>query len=160
LPDDIDSGNKADFESEEDTSATFAMEPLVAYLDTFYCNDATENYGEWIINEDVASDYFLCFNVVPDFISMNSLHMPFPNSMMACLQIEDNDGSVFVISSSKSNQSPIIFGRVHPRVATPVDSDKDLEPPQFFHYTWSAHHMMREMGYDLRRVEGLNFEKR
>ena len=40
LSDDIDSGNKADFESEEDTSATFAMEPLVAYLDDPYCNNA------------------------------------------------------------------------------------------------------------------------
>ena len=38
-------------------------------------------------------------------------------------------------------------------------SDEDLEPPQFFHYSRSAHHMMKEIGYDLRRGEGLNLER-
>ena len=65
LPDDIDSGNQADFESEEDTLATFAMEPLVAYLDNPYCNNTVKNDDEWVLNKDVDFKYSLCFNDVP-----------------------------------------------------------------------------------------------
>ena len=70
-----------------------------------------------------------------------------------------NDGSVFVVPSFKKDQSPIIFGRVRHWITTSNDSDEDLEPPQFFQYTRSAHRMMKEMRYDLRCGEGLNFEK-
>jgi len=41
LPDDIDSGNEAEPESEEDTLATFAMYPLVAHLNDSYYNGTT-----------------------------------------------------------------------------------------------------------------------
>ena len=34
-----------------------------------------------------------------------------------------------------------------------------MKPPQFFYYARSAHRMMKEMGYNLRRGEGLNFRK-
>jgi len=40
-----------------------------------------------------------------------------------------------------------------------TDAGSDSEPPQFFHYARSAHYMMRRMGYDLQRGNGLNFEK-
>jgi len=84
--------------------------------------------------------------------------MPIPTSMTTCMQIEDDDGSVFIIPSSKKGQFPIIFNRMHPWIATPVDSDENLKPPQFFRYALSVHCIMKEMGYDLRR-EGLNFGK-
>ena len=42
LPDDIGSGNEADSASEKDTSATFAMYPLVAYLNDSYYNDTAK----------------------------------------------------------------------------------------------------------------------
>ena len=37
-----------------------------------------------------------------------------------------------------------------------ADSGSDSEPPQFFHHAWSAHHMMRKMGYNLQRGNDLN----
>ena len=77
----------------------------------------------------------------------------------ACMHIEENDGSIFVVPSSKEDQLPIIFGKLRHWITTPNDSDEDLEPLQFFHYTRSAHRMMKEMGYDLHRGEGLNFGK-
>ena len=73
--------------------------------------------------------------------------------------IEDDDVSVFIVPSFKKGQSPIIFDRMHPRIATPIHFNEDLEPPQFFHYARSTHHMIKVMGYCLRRGEGLNFGK-
>ena len=40
-----------------------------------------------------------------------------------------------------------------------VDSEEDLKPPQFFHYTQPMRRMMKRMGYDLHRGDDLNFEK-
>ena len=59
LPDDIDNGNEADSESEKVTLTTFIIEPLVAYLDDPDCNNPAQNEGEWVHNENVASDYSL-----------------------------------------------------------------------------------------------------
>ena len=47
----------------------------------------------------------------------------------ACIHIEDNDEFVFIIPSSKKEQSPIMFGRVYPKTFISVDSKEDLEPP-------------------------------
>jgi len=63
--------------------------------------------------------------------------MPLPMST-TCMHIEENDGSVFIVSSSKKNQLPIIFGKLRHWVTTSNDSDEDLEPPQFFHCARSA----------------------
>jgi len=83
-----------------------------------------------------------------------------PQSMpKACMHIEENDGSMFVVSPSKKDQLPIIFGKVQYRITTSNDSDEDLEPQQFFDYARSAHRMIKEMGYNLRRDEDLDFEK-
>jgi len=43
LLDDVDSGNRKDSESGEDVSAIFSIEPIVAYLNDFDCNNLTEN---------------------------------------------------------------------------------------------------------------------
>ena len=118
LPDDIDSGNEANSESKEDISATFAMEPIVAYLNDHDCNDSTENDGEWVINENIAFDYSLCLDDVCNFIKSISLHMPLPIIRMACMRIEDDDESVFVVPSFKKNQSLIVFGKVYPKTFT------------------------------------------
>jgi len=76
-----------------------------------------------------------------------------------CMHIEENDGSVFVGPFSKKDKWPITFGRVRHWITTSNNSDEDLKPPQFFHYARLVHYMMKEMGYDLHRGEGLNFEK-
>ena len=52
-----------------------------------------------------------------------------------------------------------MFVKVRHQVTTFNNSDEGLEPPQFFHYVRSAYRMMKEMGYDLCRGEGLNFRK-
>ena len=89
---------------------------------------------------------------------MSPLHMPLSMST-ACMHIEENDGSVFVVPSPNKDQSPIIFDRVRHWITIFNDSDEDLEPPQFFHYARSVHRMIKEMGYDLCCGEDLNFEK-
>ena len=76
------------------------------------------------------------------------------------MHIEENDGSIIVVSPSKKDQSPITFGKVRQWITTSIDSIEDLEPPQFFHYARSAHRMMKEIGNDLRRGLGLNYVKR
>jgi len=78
LHDDIDSGHEADSESEEDASATFIMEPIVAYPDDPDCNNPAENDGKWILNENVAFDYSLCLKDIFKSIDISSLHMPLP----------------------------------------------------------------------------------
>ena len=46
LSDDGDSGNKADSKSEEDAPTTISIEPIVAYLNDFDCNNLAENKGK------------------------------------------------------------------------------------------------------------------
>jgi len=53
LLEDDDSGNEADSESEEDTPATFAFKPIVAYFNDPKCNNPIEDDGEWVINKNV-----------------------------------------------------------------------------------------------------------
>jgi len=85
--------------------------------------------------------------------------MPLPISKMACMHIQDNEGSVFIVPHFKRDQLPIAFGRGQAQSLTSRKLDDDLEPPQFFHYAWSAHCMMKRMGYSLNRGDGLNFGK-
>ena len=85
--------------------------------------------------------------------------MPLHKPSMLSTSVECMEGSVFMIPSSKRSQSPIIFGRAKLRRSTVTDSSSDSEPPQFFHYAWSAQHMTRKIGYSLQRGSGLNFRK-
>jgi len=64
-----------------------------------------------------------------------------------------------VIPPSKRSQSPVIFDRVQPQMSVVIDSSSNSEPPQIFHYARSVHHMMRKMGYNLQRGNGLNFRR-
>jgi len=111
LPNDVDSGNEADSESEEDAPATINIEPIIAYLDDFDCNNLVENEGEWVLNETVAFDYSLCLEDVFIFVDISSLHMPLPISEMICIHITDNEESVLIAPTTKRDQSPIIFSR-------------------------------------------------
>ena len=134
----------------EDPVATFDEEPIVAYFNDPDCYNFAENDGEWVLNENVNFDYFLYFDDVHNLIYISSLHMPLL-MLTTCMHVEDNEGSVFIVPSSKRNQSPIIFGKVRYQITTSNDSDEDLEPPQFFHYARPAHLIMKEMGFDLHR---------
>jgi len=129
LPDDIDSGNEADSESGEDPTVSFDEETIIAYLVDPDCNNSTDNSDEWILNENVNFDYSLCCDNVYSPIDMTPQYMPLPMSM-TCMHIEENDGSVFAVPSSKKDQSPIIiFGRVRHWITSSNNSDEDLEPP-------------------------------
>jgi len=46
LPDDVNSGNEVDSKSEEDAPVTKSVEPIVAYLNDFDCNNVVENESE------------------------------------------------------------------------------------------------------------------
>jgi len=56
-----------------------------------------KNEDEWVFNENIAFDYSLCLEDVFKSVDISSLHMPLPISKMACIHIEDNEGSVFII---------------------------------------------------------------
>jgi len=98
LLDDLDSGKEADSESEEDMPATISVEPIIAYLDGFDCNNLAENEGEWVLNKNIAFDYFLCLEDVS--VNVRASHMSLPISKMACMHIQDK-GSVFIVPPCK-----------------------------------------------------------
>ena len=83
--------------------------------------------------------------------------MPVHIPNMTSTSVECVEGSVFVVSPSKRSQSPIVFGRAQLQRSALTDSTSDSKSPQFFHYACSAQHMMRKMGYNLQRENGLNF---
>jgi len=105
LFEDDDSSNEADSESEEDTLATLAFKPIVAYFNDPKCNNPIEDDGEWVFNENVIFDY-------PVSVDDISLHMPLSIINVTRTPVESGEGSVFVISPSKRRQSPIVFGKV------------------------------------------------
>jgi len=90
---------------------SFDEETIIAYLDGPDCNNSADNRDEWVLNENINFDYSLCCDDVNSPIDMNPLHKPLPMST-TCMHIEENDRSVFVVPSSKKDQSLIIFGRV------------------------------------------------
>jgi len=63
LPDDIDSGNKADSESGDDPSISFDEEPIITYLNDPDYNNSADN-GEVLDCENVNFDYSLCYDDV------------------------------------------------------------------------------------------------
>ena len=128
LPDNIYSGNEEDSESREDPTVSFDGKTIVAYLNDPDCNNSASNGDEWVLNENVNFDYSWCCNNVNSPIDMSLLHMPLPISM-TCMHKEENDGSLFLVPSSKKDQSTIIFGRVRHRIITSRNSDEELEPP-------------------------------
>ena len=74
-------------------------------------------------------DQWKCHFWVPVSVDDTSLHMPL--SMISVTCTPSGEGSVFVIPPSKRSQSPIVFGRVQPRMSTVTYSSSDSEPPQF-----------------------------
>ena len=102
LPDDIDSGIESDSESGEDPEVSFDEELIVAYLNDLDCNNSADNGDEWVLNENVNFDYFLYYGDVNSPIDISPLHIPLPMST-ACMHIEENDGFVFLVPSSKKD---------------------------------------------------------
>jgi len=114
LSNDIDSGNEADSESGENSEVSFDEEPIVTYLNDPDCNNSVDNNDEWVFNKNVFFDYSLCCDDVNSLVDINLLHMPLPMPT-ACMHIEENDGSVFIVPPSKEElianhiwQNPIL----------------------------------------------------
>jgi len=82
---------------------SFDEEPLVAYFDNSDCNNSAENDGEWFLNENINFNYSSCLDDVNSPVDMNPLYMFLP-MLTACMQVEDNDGSAFVVPSLKKDQ--------------------------------------------------------
>jgi len=80
LPDDDDSGNEADSESEGDMSATLVTEPIVACFYNPQCNNPSEDGDEWVINDNVIFDYLASVELL-ESVTNSSLHMPFHKSV-------------------------------------------------------------------------------
>jgi len=55
--------------------------------------------------------------------------MPLPILKMACMQVQYNEESAFIVPPCKRDQSPIIFGRGQAQALISRESDNDLEPP-------------------------------
>jgi len=109
-----------------------------------------------VINENITFDYPVSVNLF-NSTGDTSLHMPLFMLSVTSMPIENGEGSVFVVPPSKRNQSSIVFGRVQPRMSAVTNSDSNSEPPQFFYYARSVHHMMRRLRYNLQRGNSLHF---
>jgi len=94
LPEGDYSGNEADSESEEDTPATLACEPIVTYFNP-QCNNPIGDYDEWVINENVTFDYPESVELF-ESVNNSSVHMPLPVLSMTSTPVECGEGSVFV----------------------------------------------------------------
>jgi len=77
LLEDDNSVNEVDSESEEDTPATLAFKPIVAYFNDPKCNNPIEDDGEWVINQNVIFDYPLSVDLF-ESVDDTSLHIPCP----------------------------------------------------------------------------------
>jgi len=110
LPNNDDSCNEADSESEGDTPATLVGELIVAYFNNPQCNNPSEDDDEWVINDNVTFDYPASVKFL-EFVINSSLHRPLHKPSISNTSVECVEGSVFVVPSSKKRQSPIVFGR-------------------------------------------------
>ena len=79
LPDNDDSGNDADLESEGDTPATLVGEPIVACFNNPQCNIHSEDDDEWAINDNISFDYPTSVELFESVMN-SSLHMPLHKS--------------------------------------------------------------------------------
>jgi len=100
LLEDDDSGNEADLESEEDTSATLAFKPIVAYLNDPQCNNPIGDDNEWVINENITFNYPTSVDLFKS-VDNSSLHMSLSMLSMTSTPVECGEGSVFFIPPLK-----------------------------------------------------------
>ena len=144
MPDDDDSGNEADSESEADMPTILVNEPAIACFNNLKCNTPSEDEGEWVINDNISFDYVSVglFESVTD----SSLHMPLHKPSASSTPVKFIEGSVLVVPPSKEGQLPIIFPTAkvfsrgfkfrlrHPTnfqlyaISTPYDEENGIQP--------------------------------
>ena len=89
LPDNDDSGNEADSESEGDTPATLVGEPIIAYFNP-QCNTLSGDEDEWVINDNISFDYPVSVELLESITDSSlrmSLHKPNPSRIFVeCIE--------------------------------------------------------------------------
>ena len=100
LPDDDDSGNEADSESEADMPSILVNEPTVACLNNPHCNTPSEDVGECVINDNISFDYPVCVELFEPIID-SSLHIPLHKQSASSTPMEFIEGSILVIPPLK-----------------------------------------------------------
>ena len=130
--------------------------------------------NQWYINEELDLAYFFVFtsDSVPSDTSTDvddnpwsaigaliSLHVPVRSSLTAYQDVSDAQESLFMVPARRKSQKPILFRRIKPELMPHEDSESENESPQFAHYELNVLRMMENMGYDLTKSHGLNFDK-
>ena len=80
FPDNDDTDNEADSESEGDTPTTLVSKPIVACFNNPQCNTPSKNDDEWVINDNVSFDYLASVELF-ESVTNSSLHMPCINQV-------------------------------------------------------------------------------
>ena len=91
LPDNDDTGNEADLESEGDTQATLVGKPILAYLNP-QCNTLSEEEDEWVINDNISFDYPVSVELL-ESVTDSSLHMSLHKPSTSRIFVECIEGS-------------------------------------------------------------------
>jgi len=131
LPDNDDTDNEADSESETDMPAILISEPIIACFNNLQCNTPSEDEGEWVINDNISFDYPVSVELF-ESITDSSLHMPLHKPSTLSTSVESIEGSVLVVPPSKEGQLPIIFGKAQLRRSAAADSSSDSDTHKFF----------------------------
>jgi len=91
--------------------------------------------------------------------ALTSLRVPIKSSFMVHEKTSDAQGAFFEVPAKRKGQKLILLGKIESELVTRESSKDDLESLQFSHYGPNACHMMENMGYDLTKRFGLNFDQ-
>ena len=106
MPDEDESGNEADLESEAGMLAILIVEPIIACLNNPQCNTPSEDEGEWVINDNISFDYPASIGLF-ELITNSSLYMPLHKPSASSTPMEAIEGATLVIPPSKEGQLPV-----------------------------------------------------
>jgi len=125
-PEELDSGNEADTEPEED-ECLWKINPLVTSIGKVSSDTTANVEGEWFIHKDLDLAYFSTFvldSITSDtstdvdsdprlaMNSLTSLHAATKSSLMVCEKIESAYDALFEVPARRKGQKPILFGRI------------------------------------------------
>jgi len=130
LPDDDDSGNEVDSESEADMLAILIGELIVPCHNNPQCN-TPEDEGKLVINDNISFDYPVSVELF-ESITDSSLHMPLHKPSTSSIPVESIEGAVLLIPTSKEGQLPIVFGKAQLQRSAIADSSSDSDTPTNF----------------------------
>jgi len=165
-PEDSDYGNKADIKPEPEEEWLWELNPLKTSIDKLDFNNTANDVGEWYINENLDLAYLsaLASNFVPSDTStgvdsdplftidvLTSLHVAVRSSFMVHEKTNDAQGAFFEVPAKHKDQKSILFGRFESEPMTHEISEDDFESPQFSHYKWNSHCIMKNMDTTLPR---------